>query len=105
MAGANARLLRSRHPETGTEDVGREVDQLERDLRGGPRPQEAVSPHEHGKQEILPYQRPARPEEPSQMGCKVDEEQENKAAACGNCVKQRCVHLCLGKSRILTTGG
>ncbi len=105
MTGANVRFFRSRHPETGREDVGREVDQLERDLRGGPWPKEAVSLHEHRKQEILPYQRPTMSEETGQMGCKVDEEQENKAAARGNCVKQRSVHPCLEKSRKMTTRG
>jgi len=55
MARSNARFLYSRHPKTGTEDVSDEVDQLERHLREGPRPKEAVSPHEREEQEILPY--------------------------------------------------
>jgi len=93
MARAKACFLRGVYPETGTEDVGCEVDQLERDLRRCPRPNEAVSPNEHGKQEILLHQRPTRPEEPGQMECRIDNEQENNAAACSNRIKLCCVHL------------
>lgn len=55
MARSNARFLYSRYPETGIKDVGDEIDHLERHLRDGPRPKEAVSSYEREKQEILPY--------------------------------------------------
>ena len=103
MARADARFLCSRHPETSTKDVSDEVDQLVRHLREGLWPKEAVSPYERKKQEMLLYQRPTRPEEPGQIGCRIDAEQEKNAAACGNGISQRYIYFCLGKSRILTT--
>lgn len=36
--------------------------------------------------------RPTRAEEPGLIGCSVDDEQENRAAACGDCIKPSCVH-------------
>ncbi len=55
MGRANARFLYTRYPKTGTAEVGDEADQLERHLREGSWPQEAMSPKERGKQEVRPY--------------------------------------------------
>ena len=71
----------ARHLETGTEDVSDEVDKLERE---SPPPKEAVLACECQKQEMLLYQHSTRPEESSQMGCRIDDEQENNTAACSN---------------------
>lgn len=84
MARAKAWFLRGVYSETGTEDIGCEVAPLEGDLRRCPRPNEAVSPNEHGKQEVLQYQRLTRPEDPGQMECRIDDQQENNAASCGS---------------------